>query len=249
MLVVNADDPLVLMEANAAKRPSHRMRTFGNAPHADVRLVSAEDHADDGQRLELVVDGRSLEVDLPLAGAHNAHNAAAAVALVTAHPQVSVSLDDIAKGLSEVSVVGGRMRSEAIGPYLVIDDSYNANSASMQAAIETAARQAARQGRRLVAVLGEMRELGEFSDGEHRRVGNVVARHQAAALATFGPLAAPLAEAAAVEGVKVRHETDDADALFGWLVDQLQDGDLVLVKGSRGIRMEQFIDRLKGKGA
>ena len=246
--VVNADDPLVLMVAKAAARSSRRTRTFGRAPHADVCLVKADegpDPASTGQRLELRVDGRSVQVDLPLAGAHNADNAAAAVALVTAHPDIDVSVEDIATGLAGVSVVGGRMRTEAVGSYLIVDDSYNANSASMQAAVETMAKLATRQSRRLVAVLGEMRELGTFSPSEHGRVGATVARHGAAVLAAFGPEASPLAEAAAAGGVTSRHESEDADALYAWLKAQLQDGDLILVKGSRGIRMEQFIERLK----
>ena len=249
MLVVNADDPLVLMVAKEAQRPNHRVRTFGRAPHADVCLQASEELQDGGQRLEMSVDGRSIEVTLPLSGTHNADNAAAAVALVTAHPEVVVNLDDIVAGLSSVTVGGGRMRSVRIGPYFVVDDSYNANSASMQAAIETLAKLAARQSRRLVAVLGEMRELGAFSEGEHRKVGNVVARHQVAVLAAFGPDAAPLGDAATAAGIAARHESTDADALFDWLHAQLKDGDLVLVKGSRGIRMEQFIERLKGRVA
>lgn len=244
-MVVNADDPLVLMQAQAAKRPAHRTRTFGLAPHANVRVVSAEEQATGGQMLALMVDGRPVKAHLPVSGAHNAQNAAAAVALVTAHSDVDVSLEDIAAGLEGVKVVGGRMQTESIGPYLVVDDSYNANSASMQAAIETLAKQATVQSRRLVAVVGEMRELGAFSDGEHRRVGDTLGRHGAAIAAVFGPEAAPLAEAAARAGVTTRHEADDADALFGWLKAQLQDGDLILVKGSRGIRMEQFIERMK----
>ncbi|MEO1338721.1 MAG: cyanophycin synthetase, partial [Myxococcota bacterium] len=190
---------------------------------------------------------KEIEIRLPLPGAHNADNAAAAVAMVTAHPDIDVTAEDITTGLEGVEVVGGRMRSVDIGSYLVVDDSYNANSASMQAAIETLARQAVQQQRRLVAVLGEMRELGEFSDSEHRKVGHVLVRQGAAVLASFGPQAGVMAAAAAEGGVTAKHEDEDADALFAWLTTQLKDGDLILVKGSRGIRMEQFIDRLKGQ--
>ena len=247
--VVNVDDPLVLMVAKAAERSSRRTRTFGRAPHANVCLVEATDAPEGGQRVKLTVDGQAIEFQLPLAGAHNAQNAAAAVALVTALDNVKVSLDDVVKGLEGVQIVGGRMRAEKVGPYLVIDDSYNANSASMQAAIETMAKQAARQSRRLVAVLGEMREQGSFSESEHRRVGDAAVRHGVAVLAAFGPDALPMADAVAAAKVPSRHEASDADALFDWLRTQLQDGDIVLVKGARGIRMEQFIERLKGMEA
>ncbi|MEM7678105.1 MAG: UDP-N-acetylmuramoyl-tripeptide--D-alanyl-D-alanine ligase, partial [Myxococcota bacterium] len=248
MHVVNADDPLVLMVAKAAQRTNRRTRTFGRAPHTDVCIVADEPLADGGQRMRLRIDGQEVDVRLPLPGAHNAQNAAAAVALVTAHPDIDVALEDIATGLEGVQVVGGRMRSVNVGPYLVVDDSYNANSASMQAAIETLARAAAQQKSRLVAVLGEMRELGEFSESEHRRVGHVLARQGIAVLASFGPQARALSEAATEGGITTaRHENEDPDALFAWLTAQLQDGDLILVKGSRGIRMEQFIDRLKGQ--
>ncbi len=247
MQVVNADDPLVLMEAESAKRPARRTRTFGRAPHANVCLLAEEDLVDGGQRIALSVDGQRIEAELPLGGAHNAHNAAAAVALVTAHPNLSVSATDIAAGLAKVEIVGGRMRAEGVGPYVVVDDTYNANSASMQAALETLGRRATQQSRRLVAVLGEMRELGGFAEGEHRRVGHAAAKNNVAVLAAFGPDAAPMSETAAADGVTARHEADDSEALFDWLRSQLREGDLILVKGSRGIRMERFIERLKGE--
>ncbi len=257
MLVVNADDPLVIKEAKEARRPGRRMRMFGRAPHADVCLlevrtvedVDGAEGAAAGQQLKLRVDGEVIEAVLPLSGAHNALNAAAAVGLVTADPDIRVSADDIIAGLESVEVGGGRMRVLRVGRYLVVDDSYNANSASMQAAIETVAQQAARQGRRFVAVLGEMRELGTFSESEHRRVGDAVARQRAAILAAYGPDGSVLAETASAGGVTSRHEGSDADALYDWLRSQLQDGDLILVKGSRGTRMEQFIERMKREEA
>src|SRR6185295_1074037 len=118
--------------------------------------------------------------------------------------------------------------------------------ASMLAAIETIKDRVAERGGRLVALLGEMRELGRFSAEEHHRVGRALGRHGAAIAAAFGPDALPIALGAKESGVaEVRHEAEEVDALYRWLIERLRPGDVILVKGSRGIHMERFIAKLK----
>ncbi len=231
--VVNADDANVVRVATAGPR-----RTFGRAVGVDVRLVAHAALGEDRQRVELEIDGRALTVQIPFAGAHNAMNATAAIAAATAAP-VPVSDDDIVQGLASVAPVARRLVPKKVGPYLVIDDCYNANGASMVAALETVAS----RGRRFGALLGEMRELGTHSAAEHRRVGEAAARLGAAFVVSFGPEARAIAEGASA--VKTHHEDDDFEAAFAALTAELADGDVLLVKGSRGIRMERFIDRLE----
>lgn len=231
--VVNVDDANVVRVATPGPR-----RTFGRAAGADVRLVGHAAIGDDRQRIEVEIDGRTLSVEIPFAGAHNAMNATAAIAAATAAP-VAVSDEDIVMGLGAVAPVARRLVPRSIGPYLVIDDCYNANGASMVAALETVAA----RGRRFGAMLGEMRELGTHSASEHRRVGEAAARLGAAFVVTFGPDARAIADGAS--SVKTHHEDDDFEAAFAALTAELEDGDVLLVKGSRGIRMERFIDRLE----
>lgn len=241
--VINLDDAWV-REVTARVAPPRR-RTFGRDPAADVRLVSARPELDgEGQQIELAIDGRKLSARLPYPGAHNALNAAAAVAAATA--RLEIDPEELAAGLAAAGRVGGRLIADAVGPYWLIDDCYNANAASMVAAIDTVADRVAIRGGRLIAILGEMRELGAFSDEEHRRVGRALGARGAALAAVFGPSARPLADGARASGVPaVQYEAEQVEPLFRWLFERLAPGDVILVKGSRGIQMERFIRRLR----
>jgi UDP-N-acetylmuramoyl-tripeptide--D-alanyl-D-alanine ligase len=244
--VVNHDDPAIVLEAERAKLGS--VRTFGRTAGVDVRLLSSLPEGE-GQRLELMVESESLSVFLPLPGAHNALNAAAAIAAATAPlpsaSGVAVTLRDVQDGLPRAEGVKGRLKSERIGPYVLIDDCYNANAASMLAALQTVGAEAKRAGARAVALLGEMRELGSFARAEHARVGSAVGSHGFALLGAFGAEAIAIAEQAGEGGVTVRHESTDEVALYDWFKARLLPGDRILVKGSRGIHMERFIERLR----
>ncbi|MCK6549337.1 UDP-N-acetylmuramoyl-tripeptide--D-alanyl-D-alanine ligase [Myxococcota bacterium] len=247
--VVNADDPQVVRVARAAD-VAHQ-RTFGWSDGADVCVLSwapvfDADTGLAGGRAIYSVDGQRIEVELPFAGRHIAMNAAAAIATATATTDAgawSVSLDDVVRGIPRARGAGRRMSFEPVGPYLVVDDCYNANSASMLAAFETVSSRIAALGGRFVAVLGEMRELGAHSRDEHAKVGRAVAERGAAIVAALGTEARALADAAGAP--EVRWEERDADALWAWLRPQLRAGDVVLVKGSRGMKMERFVDWLR----
>ncbi len=236
--VVNADDPHVVKAVE--ETGAERRLSFGRGD-ADVRLLSAVDWGD-GQRIGVAVATEAIDVEVPLAGAHNALNATAAIAAAHA---LGAPLEWAIQGLPRTSRVARRLSAETVGPYLLVDDCYNANAASMTAALTTVGARAAREGRRLVALLGEMRELGGFSAELHASVGRTAVESGAVLVAAFGPEAQPIAEAAATAGVDARHEAGDLEALFSWLRDRLQPRDVILVKGSRGIRMERFIERLK----
>jgi UDP-N-acetylmuramyl pentapeptide synthase len=115
----------------------------------------------------------------------------------------------------------------------------------MLAAIDTVADLAKLGGGRAVALLGEMRELGAFAPLEHGKVGDAAARRGLALVGAFGIDALPIAQKAAAGGVPVRHEAEDEGALYAWFKSRLLPGDRILVKGSRGIHMERFIERLR----
>lgn len=240
MAVVNLDDRWVVEMAR--RFAPARQRTFGRSEAADVRLVERR-ALGEGQELTLSVDGTTVELELPYPGAHNALNAAAAVATATA--RTSIDLGALSRGLASARRVAGRLIVEPLGPYWIVDDCYNANGASMLAAIETLAERVS-SGGRLVALLGEMRELGKFSAEEHERVGRAAAERGAALVASFGPDAAPIAAGARAAGLEeVTHQDEDREALLAWLLPRLREGDVILVKGSRGIHMERFISRLR----
>jgi UDP-N-acetylmuramoyl-tripeptide--D-alanyl-D-alanine ligase len=136
----------------------------------------------------------------------------------------------------------GRLRVVKLeGDIVVLDDSYNANPPSMTSSLAVAVSIAQRRSSRLVAVLGEMRELGPFSEREHRLLGSRLGG--VALLATVGDEAKALHESAGVAGVPSEY-FDDADAAAERLVSLLLPGDVVLIKGSRGVRLETVVQRL-----
>jgi UDP-N-acetylmuramoyl-tripeptide--D-alanyl-D-alanine ligase len=150
-------------------------------------------------------------------------------------PEVSEAL------AREDARVNGRLRAlEVRTGLLVIDDTYNANPASMRAAIETAAEFAHDRNARLHLVLGEMRELGANSEPEHRELGTFAARFDGASLIAVGGDARFVADA--VDG---GHFVESAASVLDWLAPRLGDQDVVLVKGSRGIRTEQVVEGLR----
>ncbi len=233
--VVNLDEPLVVAQAKGARA---RWLTFGRGAKADVRLEETTALGRNGQELQLRSDGRTVRVPLAFLGTHNALNATAAFALGRA---LGVSADGCATGLAAARPSPRRLTVlEGPGGLTVLDDCYNANPASVQAALQTA-RELAGPGR-VVAVLGDMLELGAEEAEEHRRIAEVAAQ-LAAVRAFLGPrstAAAPAREAPeAARFVEV-------EALWAWLKPRLQPGDVVLVKGSRGMRMERLVERLTG---
>lgn len=233
--VVNLDEPLIAREAAALKC---RVLTFGRAEDAEVRLVSVEKRGREGL-LARVQDGRGGKVwEVPLAflGEHNALNATAAFALARA---LGYPAEACVKGLGRAKPYARRLNLvDAPGGVTVLDDCYNANTQSVIAALDTARDLAASQGGRAVAVLGDMLELGPGELDEHRTVG-AHAASSVALLALFGPRSAATREAAG----KGAH-FEDVGALVAWLRPQLREGDVVLVKGSRGMRLERVVEAL-----
>jgi UDP-N-acetylmuramoyl-tripeptide--D-alanyl-D-alanine ligase len=239
--VANADDERMLHRALASSR---KVVTFSAVPgNADVSVLRIEPGAADGLRFSLGIGNRELPVHLPaLVGAHNAANAAAAAAAA-----VSLGCTDreVVAGLARVAPVGRRLRLERLASgLLLLDDCYNANPSSVAAALRTLADLARAEGRRRVAVLGDMLELGPVEVESHRRLGEEAARAGVEALAAFGPRSRHGAEAARAAGLPAFH-TEDMPALVEWARATVRPGDALLVKGSRGMKLERLVEALR----
>jgi len=240
-LVVNADDDRVMEHALQFERD--RLRTFGTSASADVRLL---DRAPEGagQRLSVGIDGATRSLRLGLPGRHAAMNALAALAAVTALPDsVRPALDAADEAWGGLSPVAGRFMVRRVGEVNVIDDAYNANPGSLNAALDTLLE--IRGGAPFGVVLGEMNELGEHSEAAHRDAGARFAEVGAAFVATLGPGARPATEAAVAAGVDGAHLDEDVDVLAAFVRDRLAPNMWVLVKGSRGVRLERLIAQLE----
>jgi len=234
--VLNADDPRV---AGMAGDTRARVVTYGRAATAHVRAVGDVLDDEEGLTLTLETGGERQPVTLALAGRHNVGNilAAAAVGVALGFP-----LGEIVLGLAGVRPVAGRCVWRRAGDVTILDDTYNASPVSMRAALDTVATH--RRGRRLIVVLGDMLELGSIGDDAHREVGRQVAALPADELIGVGRAMTLAVEAARAAGLaEARHLTTFEDTV-AHLLKRLTAGDLVLVKGSRGMRMERVVDAL-----
>lgn len=227
VLLINADDPRVV----AMPRPEGTSSLiYGSEIGCDVRLTHTRvDPVGLATLVEIQVRGETLVARIPSPGHHLALDACAAAAVGCA---LNIPLDDIAAGLGRYQPVGMRMRIEERGGLTILNDAYNANPASMRAALDTLA---GIEGRRRVALLGDMLELGDAEDEAHR----VAVEHAASlGLEVLGLCGSRMGTAATdVPATRAA----DSDALGAAMAGQLLPGDVVLLKGSRGARMERVL--------
>lgn len=246
--VLNADDDLV---AAMAARTVAQVVTFGEAADARTPDVAVSEVTTDElgrPSFELAHRGSGATVHLAQVGAFQWRNAAAAAAMALA---AGLDLDTVADSLADaVPVSRWRMElAERPDGLVVLNDAYNANPESMCAALETLAGIGARTGRRTVAVLGQMLELGDGAAEAHRSVGAYAARAGVDVLLAVGDDAARIAEGfTAVGGGGVSSTTAGRDEAIEWLRHNVSAADVVLVKASRGAALELIADDLTGSG-
>jgi UDP-N-acetylmuramoyl-tripeptide--D-alanyl-D-alanine ligase len=235
-VVLNADDERVMAMAAVSRAP---VLTFSMRGGADVRAVGVPDPTTGGLVVTLQIGGARHPVRLRFAGRHNVTNALAAAGAGLA---VGLSATDIVRGLEAARPAKGRCVWRRAGTLRILDDTYNANPASVLAALSTL--QAARDAQRLVVVLGDMLELGAFGPDAHRMIGRAVAAAGAAEFIATGPLMRLAVEAARAAGLAESHHAPTFEDTVVLLLKRLVPGDAVLVKGSRGMGMERVVDAL-----
>jgi UDP-N-acetylmuramoyl-tripeptide--D-alanyl-D-alanine ligase len=230
--VLNADDPLV---AAMAGRTEARTVTFGIVAEADVRAERVRLDPAGRPSFDLVAEGARLPVRLQLRGAHQVGNALAAAGLAFG---CGLSPELVAGALAQATP-RSRWRMEVTdhpSGVSVINDAYNANPESMAAALHALA--ALATGRRAVAVLGEMAELGPQAAPAHLEVGRLAAELGVRRLIAIGEPARPIIDGAAGTPC-VTEWVPDTDAAIALLRGQLRSGDVLLVKGSRSAGLER----------
>jgi UDP-N-acetylmuramoyl-tripeptide--D-alanyl-D-alanine ligase len=252
--VLNADDPLVRA---MAERTQARITWFGRSPSAAVRAEAVTLDERGRAAFTLRTPSGSAPIRLRLYGGHAVDNALAAAA---AAYELGLPVATIA---AELSAAEPRSRwrmevTDRADGVTVINDAYNANPDSMRAALEALGALGA--GRRRIAVLGAMRELGEESEARHEELGRLAAESGIAGLVAVGPDTEPvLAGARAAAGragsggaggdpVEIHH-APDPDAAAALLAGRLRPGDVVLIKGSRAAGLERVAELLLGGDA
>ena len=237
-VVLNADDPRLM---GLARRATQKVVLFGLSEDALVRAKAVREKGV-GTSFVLVLPEKQIAVDLKLPGAFMVSNALAAAAVGYL---LGLSGDDIKSGLEKVDPAPGRMnRIDTEFGIHIIDDTYNANPASMHAAVRTLD---ALKGRgRGVVVAGDMLELGVSAESMHRRMGALISKTRISRLYATGDFAHAVAEGAMDENMDTGAVfTGSKDAIFSDLIHWLQPDDWVLVKGSNAMGMADIVRRLK----
>lgn len=229
LTILNADDHYV---REMAKQVHSRVTLFG-LEQGNVRA----DHIQatvQGMNFKCYTSQGDFSAEIPTAGRHNVYNALAAIAVGI---EVGLKFEDIHCGLSTFNASPMRLHIETMGDYMIINDAYNASPASMMAAIDTLVEVA--KGRK-VAVLGDMLELGDIGVEAHRRIGEKLAQCHVEAVVTVGSLAYHIAQAAIDHGIAAvaccSHE-QASEALRK----MIRPCDTILIKGSRGMKMENMV--------
>lgn len=242
-VVLNADDPFVAKMRNEI---SGKTISFGLARDdltgKDIRAtVTAADIGQDHDgrpAFTLITSVGKTGIHLPSLGRHNVYNALAAASVgILFH----VGLDQIKKALESYDGVPMRMQKVALGDVTIMDDTYNSNPASLRAAVDFLSKVGC-DGKR-IAVVGDMLELGERSDELHREAGHLIANCPIDILMTVGDRSDKVAEAALADGFsgdRVIICKTNVEAV-AHLRSILGEGDVALIKGSRGMKMEEIV--------
>lgn len=225
------------------ERVEGRMITFGIGEQAQVRATDLHSPEGWGWEFRLRYSAGTVPISLRIPGRHQVSNAlgAAAVAL-----ELGTELSDIQAGLGEFQLVDQRMEiMKTPGGFTIINDCYNASPDSMQAALQVLADA---PGDRKLAILGDMLELGPASEELHRQVGQVAAQAPLDFLITVGALGRLIAEGAQEKMDSQRifwRQTNQEAAQLA--AEKLSSGDVVLVKASRLMKLEEIVDQLLAK--
>jgi UDP-N-acetylmuramoyl-tripeptide--D-alanyl-D-alanine ligase len=238
-VILNADDPF--MKGIAARA---RGKVILAGTTAGTIRASEINQSGSGTDFTILEDAHRCRAQLPVPGLHMVQNALLAVA---AGRVLGLSLEECAAGLVSAPLTKARLQVKEIRGVQFLDDSYNANPDSMKAALRTLVELDA-EGQR-IAVLGEMRELGDQSGRGHREVGETAAALKIDHLIAIGNLAATIAEAAKRAGLDNSSTVASTAEAAELLAEIAAPGDLVLIKGSRLARTEQVIEAFRNPSA
>ena len=236
LAILNADDERVREMARDARG---RVALYGLSEGSDVRATDVVGLGSEGIQFTLIRNGEQDRVAVPLMGRHSVHMTLAGMAVGF---ELGMDLPEILNGFESPDVQLRLILTPAHNGAMILDDHYNANPASSNAALTLLSELDAR---RRIAVFGDMLEMGEFEEEAHRIVGRRVAE-VADALMTVGGRAAYIHdEFRQLRSERMAMHFDTKAELSEALRDVMSEGDLILVKGSRGVQMETVIEALR----
>ncbi len=244
-LFLNGDEPLLL------GHESDRYSTyyFGQQNEECDYFASNIRSTENGMMFDMRAPmGEYKDIEINLIGAHNVYNAMVAFSVGL---KMDMREQDIREGLLAYKAAAMRQNIYTLGGITVIEDCYNASPESMSAAINVLGDTAKARGGRMIALLGDMRELGDTTDKLHAGVGSYLAQKKADFLFTYGELSENLADGAVNNGMSekqiFRNPTADAEISGKKLLSMLREGDVLLVKASRALKAENVLNYVKAQ--
>ena len=235
--VVNSDDPLIV---ELTQRCRAGKISYGLNPQAQITAVDISTTPRHEMCFTLQIEDKRIPIELKTPGTHTVYNALAAAAIAT---HFGLSLKTIKEGLEQFTAYPGRMEIIPMSNSItLINDTYNANPLSMDRALRTLVQMSVTG--RAIAVLGDMLELGESSHHFHQRLGVLVAELNLAAVFLMGPHAHVVAKTARSLGLsqEVLHSIENHEEVARQLDQYVQDHDVILFKGSRGMQIEKCLE-------
>jgi len=238
--ILAADDDRVVELRKG--RPKSKTFTYGTAPDADYKATGVEQDLE-GIRFNLTMEGRRIEVTVPILGKHHAVSVLPAIICGL---YMGMAMGEVLEALKRFKLPPGRLNliEGAKDGVVIIDSSYNSSPSSCIEALKTLADLTPRSGGRKIAVLGDMNELGEDSERLHREV----ARHIPESCDVFvsvGRLAEIFADVAEEKGMKKVFRYKNVSELIEQFKDEIKENDLILVKGSQNnVRLERFVKEI-----
>jgi UDP-N-acetylmuramoyl-tripeptide--D-alanyl-D-alanine ligase len=242
-VILNGDDDILIAEASRFNR---EIITFGLKPGNHIRADLIKNMGAEGISFEIQHEGSKEQVLIPLQGTHNVYNALAAASIAL---YMGAPFSNIAPGLNRYDGMNGRFKSIPLSMNItLVDDTYNSNPSSLKAALGSV-KDMASGGKRIIAGLGEMLELGDETVNAHVAAGKMVAETGASWLFVLGDHAGEMIDGAVKNGlpaervVEVKSCEEMAIKLGGVLVP----GDVILLKGSRRIGLDSVARDLEGR--
>ena len=243
LVILNGDDALLVGMKNLLK---FRTVLYGMDEGVDYRACNINSHGESGTFFDITLGGREYNIHIPVPGVHNVHNALAAVAVGC---ELGIPMEDIIKGIAGFSPSKMRMDIISFNGMKIINDVYNASPNSMEAGINVLSEIDLKS--RKTAVLGDMLELGEWAEKAHFDVGKYASAAGIELIIAVGINARFIADgaiSAGHPGKQVKYFRSNTEAL-DYLQKNLNSGDVILVKGSRGMKMEEIVKGLTDTSA
>ena len=231
--VLNADDEYV----SQFGRDFHgKVITYGFRPTADVRAENLQSQGVLGSKFDVIMGEYREKATLPLLGAHNVYNALAAVAVAV---ERGLTPSKAVAALATINPADKRGQVVKVGNITAINDCYNSNPKALDAMVDALATTPAV---RRIVVAGEMLELGPSAEEMHRQSGRHVAEKKVDILLGVRGLAEPMVEVAKESGIRAEFVATPEEA-GEWLIREAREGDVVLLKASRGVKLERALEK------